>query len=496
MEFQPNIHQNRWPPTPNKLALSRGRSPSEPNTSYAVPVLERRVTFFGFVVAIALVISGCSSSQSEESEGVGENEAASGPSTGSEDADSDDEAPATTEPEPEPIEITLAGSVVSSIDGAPLDSVTLTLADQNTMSDAKGEFSFDDIAVDADTESVTISAQRPVWIDTEIIIADIADLTPPATTVDGPPPVIIEMEPFIVRGLRVSRYVAGDAAEFDALLELANATSVNTLVFDTKDEADTVLYDTEVEYAETIGAVDPVYDPADLIAKAKENGLYTITRIVTFEDATWAKADSEAKLAGEWVNAADQTNWEYPLALAVEACQLGFDEIQFDYVRFPAGRTATVARASIPDTGPERAKVIQAFLGEARALLHPMGCGLSAAIFGIVMSSETDEGIGQMPETVSSSVDAISPMLYPSHYGSGWLGFADPNDHPGPVVAHALDIGIDRMESPSLVRPWLQGFYYNGSQVLAQITETESRGGGWIIWNASGHYGSDWLPSS
>ncbi len=382
--------------------------------------------------------------------------------------------PTTSAPEP----VTVEGSVISAVDGQALARATVTAGGQPTVTDGDGRFVL--TAVEAE-EPVT--ARRPAWR-----AATVAQPT------DGEP-VVLELEPIVVRGLRVSRYAAADPERFDRLLELADETAVNALVFDTKDETDTVLYETGVSYAHEIGAVEPVYDPAALLARARAHDLYAITRIVTFEDTTWARADAEAKLAGAWVDAADRQNWSYPLDLAVEACRLGFDEVQFDYVRFPAGRTAISARALIPPTSEERAATIGEFLSEARSLLHAEGCGVSAAVFGIVMSSETDEGIGQTPEAVSASVDAISPMLYPSHYDRGWLGFSDPNDHPGPVIAHALDLGGPRMSPDTLLRPWLQGFYYGADNIKAQIDEAEARGAGWIIWNASGEYRRDWLPS-
>ena len=180
--------------------------------------------------------------------------------------------------------------------------------------------------------------------------------------------------------------------------------------------------------------------------------------------------------------------------MAVEACRLGFDEVQFDYVRFPSGRTAELAAELVPQTEDGRSEAIAGFLGTARDRLAEEGCAVSAAIFGVVMSSATDERLGQTPETIAPVVDAVSPMLYPSHYSAGWLGFADPNDHPGPVVAFALDEGVPRVPADTAVRPWLQGFYYDAAQVRAQIDEAEARGAGWIIWNASGRYDVDWFP--
>jgi Putative glycosyl hydrolase domain len=376
--------------------------------------------------------------------------------------------------------IALRGSVVSALDGSPLPGATLTSTTNTATTGADGTFILLTSIAD---HSITV--ERPTWKPLTFELPEKPEGL-----------LAIEMEPFIVRALRVARGVAADPESFEALLALADQSVVNTLVFDTKDEEDTVLYETDVELANELGAVRPAYDPPELLAKARDHGLYTVTRIVTFEDQFWARGVPEAKLVGDWVNASDRSNWEYPLDLAVEACQLGFDEIQFDYVRFPASQLAKLAADHIPASSEERAAVIGGFLAEARSRLHPIGCGVSAAVFGIVMSSSHDERIGQVLEDVSASVDAVSPMLYPSHYSPGWLGFSDPNDHPGPVVAYSLDAGAGRVQTPTLVRPWIQGFYYNGTQVQAQIVEVEARGAGWIIWNVFGQYRASWLPTN
>ncbi len=313
--------------------------------------------------------------------------------------------------------------------------------------------------------------------------------TTPTTEAKSPPPEV-------VRGLRVSEIVAGDPERFAELLALADQSVANTLVFDTKTEAGDVLYASDVELANEIGAVRDVYDPVELIAEAKQHDLYTITRIVTFEDDRWSRARPATSLEGTWMNAADRTNWAYPIDLAVESCNLGFDEIQFDYVRFPDGQAARRSAGVVPATMEERTGFIAEFLETARERLAEEGCRTSAAIFGIVTASATDEGIGQTVDALSGHVDALSPMLYPSHYGPGWIGFADPNDHPGPVIAHALDSAADDLASGTRMQPWIQAFYYNGSQIQAQIIEAEERGAGWMLWNASGRYRADWLPAS
>ncbi len=167
----------------------------------------------------------------------------------------------------------------------------------------------------------------------------------------------ITLEPFVVRGIRVSGVAAGSSTAFADLLDMIEGTVINTLVFDTKDEDGVVHYDSQVTAAVETGAVTDTYDVTTVLAEAAERGLYTITRIVTFQDPKWAPANPEhaarnTATGGAWVNArglawADPTDreaWEYPLDLAVEACRLGFDEVQFDYVRFPSDGDITRAR--------------------------------------------------------------------------------------------------------------------------------------------------------
>ncbi len=369
----------------------------------------------------------------------------------------------------------LTGTVVSPA-GAPLADATVVIGDARTTTANDGTFEFSGV------EPAPIEVSPLGWL--------------PATVAwDGSEASVdIVAEPRIVRALRVSSYVARDRAMFDALLDQADNSMVNALVFDTKDESSKVLYESASEFAAEIGSVDPKYDPVELIGLAKERGLYTITRIVTFEDETWTRQRPDHQLAWHWIDPTIEEAWEYPLQLATEACEIGFDEIQFDYVRFPAGETAAVAQRRRPLTEEQRVSTIAAFLTEARSRLHPLGCALSADIFAIVLSSPDDQGIGQRPEDVSAIVDAVSPMIYPSHYSDGWLGFPKPNDHPGPVVADALDDGIPRLAGSAVMRPWLQAFYYSSSQVLAGIAEAEERGAGWMLWNPGGMYADSWLP--
>jgi hypothetical protein len=377
--------------------------------------------------------------------------------------------PTTTEPVPTTSPL-LTGKVVTA-SGTALAGTLVSAGEATATTSENGEFQ---IAMGVLLDSpITIS--RPGWMSVTY-------------QWDAASPLSIALEPRTVRGLRVSPAAAGDHEIFSSLLDLAEASSVNTLVFDTKEEGGKVVYASEVAEANQIGAVDPAYEPAAAIAEAEYAGLYTISRVVAFEDEIRARARRELEMAGIFIDPGMREGWQYPIDLAVEACRLGFDEIQFDYVRYPS---------SIDGGGlsqEERVNNITAFLAQAAGRLHELGCAVSADVFGIVLSTDNDQGIGQRPEEISAVVDAFSPMIYPSHYSDGWLGFAEPNDHPGAVVADALDDGMSRVAPTSVMRPWLQAFYYGGEQVQAQITEAEKRGTGWILWNVRSEYGRDWVP--
>jgi len=301
-------------------------------------------------------------------------------------------------------------------------------------------------------------------------------------------------EPLKVRGLRLSGEAAGDPARFRRLLDLANSTAVNTLVFDTKQEGGRVLYDTAMAEAGDMGAVDVVYDPAAAIAAARERGLHTITRIAAFEDRFRARAHPEERLAGPWVDPGAEGARGYNIALAVEACEIGFDEIQFDYVRFPAGRAALVS-GQLQMTEGERVGAVAGFLAQAREALQPLGCAVSADVLGMVASMPDDQGIGQRLEEISAQVGAVSPMVYPSHYAPGWLGFADPNNHPYDVTAAALDDALLRLAPGTRLRPWLQAFRWDDDQIRASIQAAEDRGVGWMLWNVASNFDGAALPS-
>ncbi len=309
----------------------------------------------------------------------------------------------------------------------------------------------------------------------------------------GPGETEVMMEPAMIKTVHISGEAVNE--RLDEFVALTASTELNALMVDLKDESGVVLYRSEVATVGEVGAGSGLYDLAEVARKASEEGLYLIGRIVAFQDPVAAQAAPEMSVwdaateapfesGGQmFLDPTDPDARAYALELGIEACSLGVDEVQFDYVRFPDQRPESV-QFDAGVTIDIRSEAIRSFLEEAVDTLHPLGCAVAADIFGFVTSSEDDGGIGQNWLDLTSVVDVASPMLYPSHYGSGWFGYEVPNDHPAPVVDQALSDGLERLSRQVVVRPWLQDFGYNAAEVRAQIDVAESHGLGWMLWNA------------
>jgi hypothetical protein len=246
-----------------------------------------------------------------------------------------------------------------------------------------------------------------------------------------------------------------------------------------------------------------------------ERGLYKVARIVAFQDPFLAAAqpalatiDSttgrpwETRSGRAWLDPTDPDAWSYPLSLAEEACRLGFDEIQFDYVQFPVGGVSNARFDELiyDDAYYEdeaqflRIETIGAFLQEAHDRLYPAGCALAADILAITLESRSDEGIGQQPGPLSSAVDVISPMIYSYAYSPGWRDYEDPNEHAPEIVETALDAGIPRLEGPAYYRPWLQRAKLEPFEIRRVQTIATERSLGWMLWSENSSFGPAMLP--
>jgi len=320
------------------------------------------------------------------------------------------------------------------------------------------------------------------------------------------------LRPAELRGLYLNAWAAGSRTRSAELIELARRTEINTFVIDIKDASGFVSYPTGVALATEIGADREIRirDVRALLDQLAAEGIWTVARIVVFKDPIMAHARPDVAVqdgAGGpwidgrgdvWVNPWNRIVWDYHVALAREAVELGFREIQWDYIRFPDRPASELAEAVFPGAdGRARSEAVREFLLHSRAALADLGVPLTADVFGVSTSAAQDVGIGQLWEHFIDIVDAALPMVYPSHYWEGSFGYRNPNAYPYEIVQEALR-HAQRRSAPipgaGRVIPWLQDFTlgqppYGVAEVRAQILGARDIGiHEWILWNASSRY--------
>jgi len=329
--------------------------------------------------------------------------------------------------------------------------------------------------------------------------------------------VAAQLEPISVRAIYINAAVAANPEAWAERLALVERTEVNAVVVDLKDSTGRVFYDSQVQLAQEIGAVLPILDPKAIVEELHRRDIYAIARIVVFEDPILAEAKPEWAIkdaaTGDlwrtwnglaWVNAHRSEVWDYNIALALEAASFGFDEIQLDYIRFPSDGPLDRAEYGVEHNRETRTQAIGEFLERARLALAPTRAYLGADIFGLTLWELGDSGIGQVLEVVAERVDYICPMIYPSHFYPGSMGFEIPNDHPYEVILWSLQNGAERIpQHVRKLRPWLQdfsygpGIEYGPNEVRAQIQAVEDAGlDSWMIWNADNVYHEEALHAS
>ncbi len=320
-----------------------------------------------------------------------------------------------------------------------------------------------------------------------------------------------------VRGIYVTIHSAA-GARLESLLELAENTDINAFVIDVKDDYGTMLFKTDAaaKYAPSANDKAPVKDIDALLKKLKEKNIYTIARIVSFKDPTYASYNMEKviikKDTGQpfvnsdnitWVSPHDRNLWDYNISVAKEAAKAGFNEIQFDYVRFPASNGGKLdAVLDYRNTENEgKPETIQNYLKLAYKELSPEHVYISADVYGLVGSVPDDMQLGQYWESVSNYTDYISPMMYPSHYANGTYGVAIPDADPYATLFQGAKDAVLRnqnLQTPAIIRPWIQSFTaswvkghisYGPSEIDAQIKALRDAGvDEYLLWNASNKY--------
>jgi hypothetical protein len=306
-----------------------------------------------------------------------------------------------------------------------------------------------------------------------------------------------------VRGIHVTMALASIEGKLEEYLELVEE-GLNTIELDVKDENGEVGFvPSSVPLARAVGAAKSYYRPREAARLVHAKGVYLIGRIVVFEDPRLAAGRPALAIKNPdgtvwrnhaglgWTNPYDRRVWDYNVSLAEVAARAGFDEIQFDYVRFPTdGDVDSIVYPGKTTTPP--GWVITEFVHYAAERLKPLGVRVSADLFGL--AATRDLGIGQVPRRLSKYVDALYPMVYPSHYGAGEYGLESPNAAPGATVEWALsDFRKEMKQGKAELIPWLQDFSYGReyglADVRAQIDAARLMGArGYLLWNPLGVY--------
>lgn len=390
--------------------------------------------------------------------------------------------------------VAIEGTVRDASTGRPLVNATvvtdLPAGNTSVRTDDEGHFSF------APSVSLTkISARAPGYTRLEL-------------AVQGTAPVSLSLAPLRPKALYLSVYGIGSGTLRADALKLIEETELNALVIDVKDDRGLVPYRSAALAAAGLPqGVVTVADMPSLVKSLHARHLYLIARIVTFKDEPlaaahpqWAVRDAHGAVWKDreslsWIDPFRRDAWDRSLALAEEAAQLGFDEVQFDYLRFPDAKGLVFAG---PDTEEKRIAAIDGFLDAAQRRLLRYNIFISADIFGYVAWNTDDTHIGQQLEAIVQHVDYLSLMLYPSGFTFGIPGHRDPVAAPYDIVHESLQRAQRRTGLSGVrFRPWLQAFRdyafdkraFGEREIRQQIDAADAAGtDGWMLWNPHNRY--------
>ncbi|MDX8045790.1 putative glycoside hydrolase [Gracilibacillus sp. S3-1-1] len=336
--------------------------------------------------------------------------------------------------------------------------------------------------------------------------------------------------PDAVRGIYVTGNSAG-GSHFDSLVDLVDTTDLNAMVIDIKEDHGYVTYQPEEELPYE-GVSKNLMNVEEVLERLSEKNIYPIARIVVFKDSMLAEArpDLSFQENGEvWVNGKKEAFvnpfqkevWDYNIDIAKKVAQLGFKEIQFDYVRFPEGfekrdQELEYAQGDYQDSDlddiKKRVEAVTDFVSYAREELAGYNVDVSVDIFGYAATIEETPGIGQNFSKIADNVDVISSMIYPSHWTS-YFGIEKPDTEPYRLVTEYAKVEnkvLEALDDPPVSRPWIQDFdapwlysgptfHYGAKEVEAQIKALQENGiDEYLIWNAGNSYtkGVDYTPAS
>ena len=313
-----------------------------------------------------------------------------------------------------------------------------------------------------------------------------------------------------VRAIYMTSWVAGDRDWRQHLVNFIESSEVNALVIDVKDSTGRVSFKTTDPYIWAMGSSqNRILDIKDFIRTLHKKNIYTIARISVFQDPYFVSKRPDLAVKTKsgavwndrkglpWIDPAAKEFWDYIVLIAKEAEKVGFDELNFDYIRFPSdGDMFDIAYDHWDEETPP-AEVIRDFSRYLRVNLDEIGIPLSIDLFGLVTLHTGDLNIGQILEYVEPYFDYLSPMVYPSHYPVGFRGYQNPALHPYEIIYEAMTVASRRLlaasSTPSKLRPWIQDFdlgaIYDAEMIRKEKQAIYDAGlTSWMAWNAANRY--------
>lgn len=347
------------------------------------------------------------------------------------------------------------------------------------------------------------------------ILSKVKEQVAAEVAVESPYPLSLKT-PDKVKGIYLTGYTFSSKKRRTELIDLVKNTELNTLVIDFKDPAGKLMFapisEAIINWPISPAALDR-QDYIDILNQLQMENIYTIARITTFQDPTAVKAFPDLALKNKaggiwldykgvsWLDMTSEAVWDLVSVQAKEAALIGFDEIQFDYIRFPSDGNIKQIQYHNFVEGGKRYESIAKFFKYLKTELIDLPIPLSLDLFGLTYQRQSnveyDLNIGQRLVDAAPYFDFISPMVYPSHYPRGFLAFANPASHPYEVVNEALSEGNFILASTTSAiaktRPWLQDFdlgaNYDKAMIRAQIKASDdNNASGWLLWNASNRY--------
>lgn len=384
-------------------------------------------------------------------------------------------------------------TVIDSTTLKPIKGAFVSDTKQDIITDNNGSFS---IKTSDDTVHIKSYGYRPFSVKTDTNET------------------LLKLSPINVKALYLTFWGANNNSKtLKNLLKIVDNTEINAVVVDVKNEYGSTVFLTDFKQANSYGAhlKRTNRDIKKFIQIMKEHNIYTIARIVTFKDELqashntdyaikkiktgkiWRNSDNMA-----WVDPFDIRSHKYTIEIAKESAKVGFDEINFDYVRFPAKSGLDFKKEN---TQKNRIEAIASFLELAKKELRPYGVFISADTYGNVCWSKNDNNIGQTIQSLAKHVDYLAPMLYPSGFASGSFNVNHPAKHPYIVIYRSIK-HIEKIIPPKRIRPWLQNFrdynkqrvHYKKYEITQQIKASKDmKTNGYMMWSPSSKYVLDYF---